>query len=86
MAQQTDYAAIFMDMQMPVVNGLEATKEIREIPRYQRTPIIAMTANAFAEDKARCYEAGMSDFLCKPFDPATLYAILFHSLSSLDVH
>jgi len=85
MVQQTVYAAIFMDMQMPNVNGLEATKQIREIPRYRHTPIIAMTANAFAEDKARCHEAGMSDFLCKPFDPATLYATLFHSLSRHDV-
>ncbi|MGB4062318.1 MAG: response regulator [Azonexus sp.] len=85
MAQQTLYAAIFMDMQMPDVNGLEATKQIREIPEYRHTPIIAMTANAFSEDKARCYEAGMSDFLSKPFNPATLYATLYTSLSRQDV-
>ncbi|MDP3539472.1 MAG: response regulator [Azonexus sp.] len=82
MVQQTAYTAIFMDMQMPNVNGLDATKQIREIPRYRHTPIIAMTANAFAEDKARCFEAGMDDFLTKPFDPATLYATLLRSLNA----
>ena len=85
MAQQTVYAAIFMDMQMPNVNGLEATKQIREIPRYRHTPIIAMTANAFSEDQASCYEAGMNDFLSKPFDPVRLYETLFRSLSRNDV-
>ena len=85
MVQQTVYAAIFMDMQMPNVNGLEATKQIREIPRYRHTPIIAMTANAFSEDQASCYEAGMNDFLSKPFDPARLYETLFRSLSRNDV-
>jgi len=82
MVQQTAYTAIFMDMQMPNVNGLEATKQIRQIPRYRHTPIISMTANAFAEDKARCFEAGMDDFLTKPFDPATLYATLLRSLNA----
>jgi CheY-like chemotaxis protein len=85
MAQETAYAAIFMDMQMPNVNGLEATQEIRRLPGYQRTPIIAMTANAFAEDKALCHEAGMSDFLVKPFDPDTLFSTLLHSLDRNEV-
>jgi signal transduction histidine kinase/CheY-like chemotaxis protein len=75
------YAAIFMDMQMPNVNGLEATRQIRQIPDYEQTPIIAMTANAFAEDKARCLEAGMNDFLIKPFKADTLFSILLSSLS-----
>jgi CheY-like chemotaxis protein len=69
-----------MDMQMPAVNGLEATRMIRELSGYRHTPIIAMTANAFAEDKARCVGAGMDDFLIKPFDPNTLYATLLRSL------
>jgi CheY-like chemotaxis protein len=80
LARQTDYAAIFMDMQMPRVNGLEATQRICELPGYSDRPIIAMTANAFAEDKARCLEAGMSDFLLKPFDPDTLFSTLLRGL------
>jgi CheY-like chemotaxis protein len=53
-AQKRSYAAILMDMQMPQVNGLEATRQIREIPGHRRTPIIAMTGNALEEDKTRC--------------------------------
>ncbi|MDP2822227.1 MAG: response regulator [Sulfuritalea sp.] len=79
-ARQTAYAAIFMDMQMPNVDGLDATRQIREIPGYAHTPIIAMTANAFAEDKARCMDAGMNDFLVKPFDPDALFAKLLRWL------
>jgi PAS domain S-box-containing protein len=85
LAQEAVYAAIFMDMQMPRVNGLEATRLIREIPGYLQTPIIAMTANVFAEDKARCLEAGMNDFLIKPFNPDDMFLTLLHSLSRLDV-
>ncbi|MDO8787121.1 MAG: ATP-binding protein [Sulfuritalea sp.] len=84
LARMTIYAAILMDMQMPNVNGLEATQQIRALPGYGRIPIIAMTANAFAEDKARCIEAGMNDFLIKPFDPDTLFATLLRGLSQRD--
>jgi PAS domain S-box-containing protein len=80
LAQETPYSAIFMDMQMPNVDGLEATRQIRQIPGFQATPIIAMTANVFAEDKARCFDAGMDDFLIKPFDPDTLFATLLRAL------
>ena len=76
LARQMPYAAIFMDMQMPKLNGLEATQQIREIPGRRETPIIAMTANAFAEDKARCMDAGMNDFLTKPFSPDAMFAML----------
>ena len=55
-------------------------RAIRMLEAHARTPIIAMTANAFAEDKARCLAAGMSDFLAKPFDPSTLYQVLLHGL------
>jgi CheY-like chemotaxis protein len=82
MARKNSYAAIFMDVQMPNVNGLEATQQIRQIPGCRHTPIIAMTANAFAEDKARCAEAGMDDFLTKPFNPDELFATLLRSLSN----
>ncbi len=85
LVQRTAYAAIFMDMQMPNINGLDATRQIRENPSYRLTPIIAMTANAFAEDKARCFEAGMNDFLIKPFTPEILFATLLRSLSQRDV-
>jgi CheY-like chemotaxis protein len=84
MARKISYAAIFMDMQMPKLNGMEATQQIRQLPGYRDTPIIAMTANAFSEDKARCLEAGMNDFLAKPFDPNTLFATLLRSLSRRD--
>jgi len=75
-AKETSYAAILMDMQMPNLDGVKATKQIRDLPGCKETPILAMTANAFAEDKARCLEAGMDDFIAKPFNPEGLYAIL----------
>ena len=81
LARKTDYAAIFMDMQMPNVNGLDATRAIRQLPGYRHTPIIAMTANAFDEDRAKCLEAGMNDFLIKPFNPDELFAVLLRALS-----
>ena len=81
MARKHSYAAIFMDMQMPKLNGLEATQEIRQLPGCRDTPIIAMTANAFAEDRAQCIAAGMNDFLIKPFNPDELFAVLLGALS-----
>ena len=81
MARNTRYAAILMDMQMPKLNGVEATQQIRLLPGYQDIPIIAMTANAFAEDKAQCLAAGMNDFLAKPFIPEDLFAILLRALN-----
>jgi CheY-like chemotaxis protein len=84
MARDNSYAAIFMDMQMPKMNGLEATQEIRRLPACRNTPIIAMTANAFAEDRARCLDAGMNDFLTKPFKPDVFFAVLLGSLSRRD--
>ncbi len=76
MAGRTAYATIFMDMQMPKMDGLEATRQIRRLANMSKTPVIAMTANAFAEDKARCLEAGMNDFLIKPFSPDELFSAL----------
>jgi CheY-like chemotaxis protein len=65
-----------MDMQMPRVDGIEATRRIRQLPDHKEAPILAMTTNAFSEDRARCIDAGMSDFISKPCKPAHLYSTL----------
>jgi len=68
-----------MDVQMPVMDGLEATRVIRE--DNAELPILAMTANVFAEDRQACREAGMNDFVAKPVDPKTLFTTIVEWLT-----
>jgi hypothetical protein len=76
MAGRNGYALILMDMQMPKMDGLEATRQIRKLAGGHDMPILAMTGNAFSGDKQRCLEAGMNDFLTKPVMPEILYSML----------
>jgi hypothetical protein len=76
LAKQHSYALVLMDMQMPHMNGVEATRAIRELADYKDVPILAMTANAFAEDRKVCLEAGMNDHIGKPVDPDKLQETL----------
>lgn len=75
-AATADYDLILMDVQMPVMDGRAATRAIRDLPRHARTPILAMTANAFLEDRRASLEAGMNDHLVKPVNPAALHGAL----------
>ena len=74
--QQTAYDLVLMDMQMPVLDGVSATREIRQWPGCTALPIVAMTANAMQQDKERCLAAGMNDFITKPIEPDELWAAL----------
>lgn len=81
MITSKDYDLVFMDMQMPVMDGITATKSIRSNPRYKSLPIIAMTANAMDKDRDACLAAGMNDHLGKPIDPEKLFAALLKWIS-----
>ncbi|HVZ44529.1 MAG TPA: response regulator [Ramlibacter sp.] len=77
---QGAYELVFMDMQMPVMDGLAATREMRRDPRLAHLPVVAMTANAMEADRRRCAEAGMNDYVVKPIDPNDLQAALLRWL------
>ncbi|MEE4355628.1 MAG: response regulator [Desulfococcaceae bacterium] len=77
---ESAYAAVFMDIQMPEMDGYRATEIIRNMekqpPRKRHLPIIAMTAHAMSDEKARCRQAGMDDYISKPVEPEKLYALI----------
>ncbi len=75
MAAHRRYDLILMDMQMPMMGGREATGKIRPLPGYGKTPVLALTANAFAEDRVKCFEAGMNGFVAKPFHSEGLFEV-----------
>ena len=76
MIREAAYDLVFMDMQMPVMDGVTATREVRKLDQFRQLPIVAMTANAMKQDRHRCLDAGMNDFLVKPIDPENLFSIL----------
>ena len=76
MVGEHPYDIVLMDVQMPVMDGIEATKAIRSNPKFASLPIVAMTANALVSDREKCIAAGMNDHIAKPIDPAHLFSTL----------
>jgi len=81
-ASRHRYRLILMDVQLPGIDGLQATREIRALPLQRDTPVLSMTANAFGDDRRACEDAGMVDHIVKPVDPQLLYRTLLHWLSA----
>jgi two-component system sensor histidine kinase/response regulator len=79
-----DYDIVLMDMLMPVMDGLDATRAIRKLPGHEHLPILALTANAMAEDRDRCIAAGMDDHIAKPIDPEDLRAKLLKWVKAVE--
>ncbi|HEY4037421.1 MAG TPA: response regulator [Burkholderiaceae bacterium] len=81
MVEAEDFALILTDVQMPLMDGLEATAAIRALPGRQALPVLAITASAFDEDRRRCLDAGMNDIIVKPFEPKRLFETVLKWLS-----
>ena len=81
MARDGNYDLVLMDMQMPRMNGLDATRALRALPGWQQRPILALTANAFNEDRQACIDAGMTDFISKPMTVDAFYGALLRAFT-----
>jgi CheY-like chemotaxis protein len=75
------YDLVLMDIQMPVLDGLETTRVLRRDPRWEKLPVVAMTAHAMTGDREKCLEAGMNGYISKPVQPAHLITTLEHHLT-----
>jgi two-component system sensor histidine kinase/response regulator len=84
--ESAHYDLVLMDVQMPILDGLEATRLIRSEARWDRLPVVAMTAHAMNGDRERCLQAGMSAYISKPVQPAHLIATIERELASGDSH
>jgi two-component system sensor histidine kinase/response regulator len=84
MVRTNKYDLVLMDMQMPVMDGISATRAIRSNPRLGPLTIVAMTANVMAADREKCIEAGMNDHVAKPIDPDELFSVLLRWIKPLD--
>ena len=83
MVNDTRYDLVLMDMQMPVMDGLEATRLIRRNPAHEALPIVALTAGGFNDDRNDCLAAGMNDYLMKPFEYRDLIQVLQRNVRAL---
>jgi CheY-like chemotaxis protein len=79
------YGLVIMDVQMPVMDGLEATRRIRLNPKWQKLPILAMTAHAMNGDREKCLSAGMNGYISKPVHPSHLLSIMDEYMSPVEV-
>jgi signal transduction histidine kinase/CheY-like chemotaxis protein len=82
--QAARYDIVLMDMQMPVMDGLSATRIIRQMPQFKSLPIVAMTANAMQADREACRDAGMDDYVTKPIEPRELFQALLKWIKPRD--
>ena len=82
--EQGRFDGVLMDVQMPEMDGIEATRALRRADRFDDLPVIAMTANAMAGDRERCLEAGMNDYVSKPIDPNELFRVLERWVKATD--